>query len=70
MKTILTNQKNNLEKLTKVLGIGALTGLGFKANQLWIAEYTSADYVVKMNNAWVPVHRCFASRTHFKLFSS
>ncbi len=41
MKTSITNKKNNLIKLTKVLGIGALMSLGLTANsQSCIANYT------------------------------
>ncbi len=48
MKTILTNQKYNLKKLTKVLGIGALICLGLKANSQCIANYTYVND--SMNN--------------------
>ncbi len=40
MKTAITNQENNLTKLIKVLGIGALISLGSDANSQCIAQYT------------------------------
>ncbi len=70
MKTSNTNKKNNLERLTKVLGIGALSSLGFKANGKWIAEYTAADNVIKMENQWFPTHQCFTTTSTSYLFPS
>lgn len=70
MKTILANQKNNLEKLSKVLGIGALSSLGLKANGQWIAVYTSNDEIIKNGNSWFPMHRCFTNSSNFCLSSS
>ena len=70
MKTGISNQKDNLERLTKVLGIGALMSLGFKANEQWIAEFTSSDDVIKENNTWFPIHNCFISSATFYLFPS
>ena len=52
MKTETTNQKYNLIKLTKVLGIGALLSLGLKANaqQQCIANYNYANDSVNTGN--------------------
>lgn len=61
MKTIITNQKNNLEKLAKALKIGTLVSLGDKANGQWIAEYTANDDVIMTEDAWFPIHSCFTS---------
>ena len=70
MKTILTNQKNNLEKLSKVLGIGALNSLGVKANGQWITVYSSSDKIVKNGNGLLPVHNCFLKPSTFHFLSS
>ena len=70
MKTIADNQKNNLEKLSKVLEIGALSSLGFTTNGVWVAQYTSDDYVAKQDNNWFPMHNCFRKSFIFQLLSS
>lgn len=70
MKTSIANQKNNLEKLTKVLGIGSLISLGLKINGEWIAEYTTTDDVVKIDNVWLPIHNCFKLSSTFYFSSS
>ncbi|MDP1746735.1 MAG: hypothetical protein Q8L90_14265 [Bacteroidota bacterium] len=70
MKTIITNQKNNLKKLTKVLGIGSLISLGLKINGEWIAEYASTDDFVKNGNIWLPLHNCFKPSPAFYFSSS
>ncbi|MES2396491.1 MAG: hypothetical protein V4549_10835 [Bacteroidota bacterium] len=70
MKTIITNQKNNLEKLSKVLRIGTFICLGLKVNGEWIAEYDSTDDVVKNANIWLPLHNCFKPSSAFYFSSS
>ncbi len=50
MKTTITTKKNNLKRLTKVLGIGALLSLGLKANSQCIAGYTSVNDTVNNGN--------------------
>lgn len=52
MRTTLTNRKNNFIKLTKVLGIAALTCLGLKANaqQQCIASYTYVNDNINAGN--------------------
>lgn len=50
MKTILTNQKNNLIRLTKVLGIAALISLGLKANSQCISNYTYVNDTINSGN--------------------
>lgn len=70
MKTIIPNQKNNLEKLTKVLGIGNLISLGLKIKGKWIAEYASTDDVVKNGNIWLPIHNCIKPCSSFHFSSS
>lgn len=70
MKNFITNQKNNLEKLTNVLGIGALINLGLKLNEDWIAEYATTDDVVKNGNIWLPIHNCFKPPSAFYFSSS
>ncbi len=70
MKTSIPSQKNNLEKLTKVLGIGTLTYLGYKANGQWLAEYTTSDNIVRKENTWYPIHACFTNSSLFHLLSS
>ena len=50
MKTETTYLKNNLKKLTKVLGIGALMSLGFEANSQCIAEFTSINDSINFDN--------------------
>ena len=70
MKTIITNQKNNLEKLAKGLEIGALVSLGDNANGQWIAEYTTNDDVIMTGDVWFPIHSCFTSMPNVHLSSS
>lgn len=50
MKTEFTNLKNNLKKLIKVLGIGALLSFGFEANSQCIAEFTYINDSVNIDN--------------------
>lgn len=70
MKTIIPNQKNNLEKLTKGLGIGNLISLGLKIKGEWIAEYASTDDVVKNGNIRILLHNCFKPCSSFYFSSS
>ncbi len=70
MKNIISNQKNNLEKLSKVLEIGTLINLGFNSNGQWIAEYTSIDDTAKNGSSWFPIHNCFTTSASFHLLSS
>lgn len=70
MKTFIANQKNNLEKLTKILGIGSLISLGLKINGEWIAEYATIDDVAKNVNIWLPIHNCFKPSSSFFFSSS
>lgn len=70
MQTIITNQKNNLEKLTKVLEIGSLISLGLKIKVESTAEYASTDGVVKDSNIRIPIHSCFKQSSAFYFSSS
>lgn len=70
MKIILSNKKNILEKLTEVFGGGSLISLGLKINCEWIAEYASADDVVKNGNMRLPIHNCFKPSPSFYFSSS
>lgn len=70
MKNFITNQKNNLEKLTNGLGIGSLINLGLTINSEWIAEYASTDDVIKNGNIGLPVHNCFKPSLSFYFSSS
>lgn len=70
MKTIITNQKNNLEKLTKVVEIGSLISLGLKIKVEWTTEYASTDDVVKNGNIRIPIHSCSKQSSAFCFSSS
>jgi len=70
MKNFITNQKNNLEKLTNVLGIGTLINFGLKLNEDWIAEYSTTDDVVINGNILLPIHNCFKPSSSFNFSSS
>ncbi len=52
MKTTLTNINNNLKRLTKVLGIGALISLGLKANAQCLAQFTYNNDTVNSGNVF------------------